>query len=327
MSSRYLRDGIIWYSAMKDGKRIRCSLETSNVAEAKIRQAQKDLELSVTGTSRKDASISEALDIYIEEKKFRRVPSVNQDSKRKIKAFIDEQGLCRVQDVTVQKMESHLNSILTSGRSEWSASNSLEYNRIFMKWCVDRGFLNVNPLSAIKKYKPVSKTIRYLTSKEIKKVLEIAEKESIYPAVATAIYTGLRKSEIFTLTPEDIDLKAGIIHIRIKDGFKPKGRENRVVGINDRLKAVLRHVQPRDGRMFDITNNVRKINRITRLAGVPWAGWHTFRHSFASEMIRQGVDVYTVSKVLGHKSVSITEKTYLHGSPEHQRKAVNKLSF
>jgi integrase len=327
MSSRQLRGGIWWYSGYFNGDRIRVSLETSSVAVAKERQAQKDIELRSASSPGKDTPVLLALSRYIEEKKFRRVSSVNADSKRKIEAFLSEHDILRFEDVTVDKMEKHLNAILASGKSEWSAQNSLEYNRIFFKWCADREYIQTNPLKDIPKYKPASATIRYLTGAELRKVLENASVEPLFPAVATAIYTGLRKGEIFNLTPEDIDLRQGIIHVREKEGWRPKGREARAIGINKRLRAVLRKAKPHNGRMFDITNNVRIMRRIVKKAGVPWAGWHTFRHSFASELVKQGVDIYTVSKILGHKSVSITEKTYLHSSPEHQRSAVDRIDF
>lgn len=327
MSCRYLRNGIWWYRARIDGKDVYCSLKTQSSVVAKERQAQKDVDLRTKEQPQEDSPIRTILDRYIEEKKFRRASETNADSKRKILAFIEDQRLERLSDVTASRMEAHLNKVLASGKSEWTVSNILEYNRIFMKWCVDNNLIKYNALKSIKKYKPVSKTIRYLTSSEIRKVLLNAKNEPLFPAVATAIHTGMRKAELFSLTPDDIDLKAGIIHVRSKEGFTTKNKENRVIGINNKLKTVLKASRPHNGRMFDITNNRRILRRILRKAGFPWAGWHTFRHSFASELIKQGVDVYSVSKILGHKSVSITEKTYLHSSPEHQRKAVEKLGF
>ena len=54
---------------------------------------------------------------------------------------------------------------------------------------------------------------------------------------------------------------------------------------------------------------------------------HTLRATFACHLIAKGVNIYTVSKLLGHSSVKVTERHYLALDPAHLREAVNHLNF
>jgi integrase len=325
MSSRYLRGKTWYYAAIIKGKRVQKSLQTDLASVAKQRQAEYDIRYDNLYDI-KDIPVATALSLYLEERKHRRASETQKDSERKIRGFLAEKNIVNFRDISTDKMTDYLSHIASLGKSEYTLSNILEYNRIFLKWCVERGYIQSNPFVSIKNYKPIQKTVRFLNSTQIKRVLKEANKEVLYPAVAIAIYAGLRKSEIFHLTPDDIDLKQGIIHVRNKEGFTTKSGKNRVVGISKRLKPILA-TQLKTGPLFDLHNNRRVMRRIMRNSGVSWAGWHTLRHSFASELVKNGVDVYSVSKILGHASVKITEDTYLHGSPEHQRLAVDRLSF
>lgn len=68
---------------------------------------------------------------------------------------------------------------------------------------------------------------------------------------------------------------------------------------------------------------VRKICRKKGLRGV---SFHTLRHTFASHMVMSGVDLYTVSKLLGHSTVSVSE-IYAHLRPEYMKESVSKLKY
>src|SRR5438105_2404353 len=56
----------------------------------------------------------------------------------------------------------------------------------------------------------------------------------------------------------------------------------------------------------------KNIKRAARAAGVPWAGIHTLRHSYATRLFREGVNVVTVTRLLGHHDPAFTLKTYVH---------------
>ncbi|TDI92016.1 MAG: hypothetical protein E2O72_00855, partial [Candidatus Dadabacteria bacterium] len=63
-----------------------------------------------------------------------------------------------------------------------------------------------------------------------------------------------------------------------------------------------------------------------RRSGVKRFTFHDLRHTFASNLVMKGVDITTVSELLGHKSIAMT-KRYSHPTPEHKRRAVETLNF
>jgi len=71
-----------------------------------------------------------------------------------------------------------------------------------------------------------------------------------------------------------------------------------------------------------------KFRRLVRKINLPEGfSLHSLRSTFGSTLINKGVDIYTVSKLLGHSSVKVTEKHYLALDPEHVKSAINQLDY
>ncbi|OPX33824.1 MAG: hypothetical protein B1H12_11210 [Desulfobacteraceae bacterium 4484_190.2] len=131
-----------------------------------------------------------------------------------------------------------------------------------------------------------------------------------------ALYTGMRRGEIFRLKWEDIDLEKGFIHIR-----DPKGGIDQTIPLNEGVKSVLagiyrgkkKFVFP--GKGGGRLKNIQKaVNRIKARAGLPkdFRPLHGLRHTFASFLASSGkVDLYTLQKLLTHKSPIVTQR-YAH---------------
>jgi integrase len=66
-------------------------------------------------------------------------------------------------------------------------------------------------------------------------------------------------------------------------------------------------------------------SRAVKKAGLTRFTWHDLRHTFASRLVMEGVDIVTVSKLLGHRSLAMTRR-YSHLSPEHEQVAVERLN-
>jgi len=156
--------------------------------------------------------------------------------------------------------------------------------------------------------------------------LYVDQKPTIYPVIATGIYTGLRQREIFTLEWPDIDFTHQLVKVRNKPGFTTKDRENRAVPLHKDLARILRALRKNEGPCFDVTNQRRIFHRIRIKAGLKDIGWHTLRHTFASHALMAGVPIATVSKWLGHSSVTTT-MIYSHLLKDHQAQEIKKLSF
>jgi len=140
-----------------------------------------------------------------------------------------------------------------------------------------------------------------------------------------ALYTGMRRGEMFKLKWNDIDFQRGFIAIK-----NPKGGVSQKIPLNEQARHVLeKHpkteilkdnhkktseyvfVRP-DGEPF--TDIRRRVNPIKQAAGIPtdFRALHGLRHSFASMLASSGkVDLYTIQKLLTHKSPMMTQR-YAH---------------
>jgi integrase len=167
-----------------------------------------------------------------------------------------------------------------------------------------------------------------LTPNELQSLLKAIEKDThsqAGPIMLMALYTGMRRGELFRLKWKEIDLDRGFIHIR-----NPKGGIDQIIPLNDGARKVLEgiyhgeseYVFPgRGGRQR--TDIHHQVNRIRDNAGLPkdFRALHGLRHVYASMLASSGkVDMYTLQKLLTHKSPQMTQR-YAHLRDETLKKA------
>ncbi|OGW36954.1 MAG: hypothetical protein A2Y97_10135 [Nitrospirae bacterium RBG_13_39_12] len=187
-------------------------------------------------------------------------------------------------------------------------------------------------LKRIRKVKPLrdeGKRLRYLSIEECNTLINTCDNH-LKPIVVTALNAGMRKGEILNLKWEQVDLKHGFILLdRTKNG------ERREIPINKTLEALfldknlIRRIDIPYVFYGAITGNPyqevkRSFNTALRKAKIRDFHFHDLRHTFASHLVMSGVDITTVSRLLGHKSLSMTLR-YSHLAPSHMVKAVDVL--
>lgn len=172
------------------------------------------------------------------------------------------------------------------------------------------------------------------------------------------LYTGLRIGEALALTWEDVDFQSKTVKIN-KNLKQVKNRDNdnqgkykiiiqnstktnsgsRIVPLNNKAIEALNHIKKITGQFkyvfsTETGNNVsgrtydtmfRRIQENCKFKEI--YGVHALRHTFASLLFKKGVDVKTVSEILGHKDVSVTYNTYIHLIQEQKMNAINLLDM
>lgn len=157
------------------------------------------------------------------------------------------------------------------------------------------------------------------------KTIEASENIQAKNLMKVALFSGLRRGELFRLEWSDIDFQRGFIRLR-----SPKGGREQTVPLNDDVRKILEShphseksqfvFQGLKGKMHDMK---RAVNKIKADAGLPdsFRALHGLRHVYASTLASSGkVDLYTLQRLLTHKSPQMTQR-YAHLSDEALRRA------
>jgi site-specific recombinase XerD len=205
------------------------------------------------------------------------------------------------------------------------------------------GKISVNPARLIRRAKESLGRVRFLSWEEedrlrkaIVAVLPGRIKDEGASALAQldiALNTGMRKSEQFTATWEQVDLERGFIYLSMT-----KNGSDRFVTLNSAAMKVIKDLRerhkkldlPPDSTLFHskregLIKNPRKwFATALEQAGIEGVTWHTLRHTFASRLVMAGVDLKTVQELMGHKTISMTAR-YAHLAPTHKLQALETL--
>ena len=136
----------------------------------------------------------------------------------------------------------------------------------------------------------------------------------IYPVVACALLTGMRRGEILGLTWDNVDLDGGTLYIS-----KSKSGLPRQVQIPSKLREVFFALGPKaSGQIFSLTLCVLQYRFLRALkdAGIFGFHFHDLRHTFASHFLMRTNDITALQRLLGHANPSMTLR-YAHLSRGH----------
>jgi integrase len=207
--------------------------------------------------------------------------------------------------------------------------------------------LACNPISSVRPLTEPEQEFRFLTMDEIAQLLtSVRGRNSVAFAVfAIAALTGMRLAEIQGLKWDCISFQIGKITVKriwdskarcLKETTKTK--TIRVIPISKDLKAILIpmaagkattdflfEVGERQGG-FNFHGAARVLKAYCRHAGVQEVRFHDLRHSFASNFVMAGGNIYDLQRMLGHASVTMTER-YSHFSPDHLNGATDILNY
>ncbi|MBO5559098.1 site-specific integrase [Ruminococcus sp.] len=232
---------------------------------------------------------------------------------------------------TVQSVLIFLRSVFTYGEVEYGIENSAK-NISMPK----------SDVHEIEIFKP----------DEIEKIKSAADLDnSYYLGILLCLYTGLRIGELCALRWENIDTENSLLKVRktLSRIRNPDGEPKTIVIIDaPKSRKSIRDI-PLPTCMLEQLADMKKLHnsddffltgasknteprsyqyhykKLLESAGVPYRKFHNLRHTFATTCIRKGVDVKTVSELLGHSSVKITLERYMHSDLESKREQLAGL--
>lgn len=172
----------------------------------------------------------------------------------------------------------------------------------------------VNYGSVIKSLPVHNKREMFLTVEQVHQMADACP-EPARAAVWIALYTGCRRGEVLAIRPEDIGKDTITIH-----AGNTKTLRTRVIPIVPPLRPWLKFV-PIAYKDYEGLKTAFQRARVK--AEMPWVNFHDLRHSCASILMAAGADLYTVSKILGHSTITTTQR-YSHLEVSQQRAALKK---
>lgn len=180
-------------------------------------------------------------------------------------------------------------------------------------------YLDKNPMRWVEPIKHRQKQGKALTRRERADFLEKLEGSPYKLLFEFYLWTGCRRSEALNVCWEDVDLVNDVLYIH---GTKSESSD-RVLPISTPLLRVLKELGPKEsGKIFNFLPD-----HITHVFKVfcPKHKLHDLRHTFATYCLECGVSMRVVQQWLGHSSINVTAKIYMHVLDEFQRAEAKKL--
>ncbi len=265
----------------------------------------------------------------------------------------------KICNITNLKLQKYYNSL---SENKYTYSQIKTLNKVlktFYNWCIDNDYVLKNPCTKvnIKGNKndilaQKNTDIEIFSEDEIRIIKNKLKGTKYELLVLLAFATGLRQGELLALEWKNIDLinkKLKVIqtvkevyiyedsdHKHIETIFQvPKTTNSiREVPIPNNIIIMLQNKKRKEGLLFcDDLNNPLKAKRIFDFwkkllmeCNIDYKKFHSIRHTYASMLLKNGVDIETVAELMGHTAISITQ-IYLHSNNDQKQNAVDKLNY
>lgn len=207
------------------------------------------------------------------------------------------------------------------------------------------GFVKEYTAGKIARPKIVEKEISCFNLTEQKTIesgILSSKKKKLY-CIIICMYTGLRIGELLALEFTDIDIDKSLLHISKTCHDSKGGRvierpktetSNRLIPIPRQILSLVKDMKRESKCSYLIADAekpvaVRSYQRsfelLLKRLNITHKGFHSLRHTFATRALECGMDVRTLSEILGHKNTNITLNRYVHSLMEHKQDMMNKL--
>lgn len=236
-----------------------------------------------------------------------------------------------------------MKQLVERGMKPKSVNNVLAFIKQIFKYAEDENLIKSNPLKKVKKISEPQRDFQYLLEDEIKVLLRSNRFEPIYPVLLIALNTGLRIGEIFGLCWDCINIERRQMVIKrtlSRKGLKESTKTKliRVLPMNDAVlnlfRELLRNQKSSKFVFADGSGNAlkpdhfssREFKRALDRADIKRIRFHDLRHTYASNYMMKGGNLYDLQKLLGHTK-SETTNVYAHLAPEHLQEAAKVINF
>ena len=257
----------------------------------------------------------------------------------------DKIGMLELDDLTPLLLQQYITELLQSGNRKTgkglSANSVNAIISVLQSSLKTANFLGLTAeytADKVKRPKLKEKPVECFSLKEQKQIEQAilsGRKDKLY-GILLCLYSGLRIGELIALQWSDIDFTKGILTVSksCHDGKagliidEPKtATSRRVIPLPKQLLPILKGIKKKSHSPFVVSANgkpvsVRSYQRsfelLLKKLKIPHRGFHSLRHTFATRALECGMDVKTLSEILGHKNPTVTLNRYAHSLMEHK---------
>ncbi len=316
-----------WIDFTYRGRRYRYSLRTTQkkIAEEILRDTESKIARGEFLGEVEDVPFEEFLDHYLAITRRQKSPKGFEQDLNASKHLRKYFGGISLSLLTPESIERYKTYRLSTGVKPVTVNRDLQVLRAMLNKAVRWGYLRENPMKTVKLYPEPPSRVRYLSQDEIRRLLKVS-KGYLRVLIYLALTTGMRKGELLSLTWKQVDLLNGYVHLE-----ETKTRRRRSIPLPPETVEILEswkaHRAPRDPgkRVFPVKDFKRSWRTALKRAGIEDFRFHDLRHTFASHLVMSGVDLRTLSELLGHKTLRMVQR-YSHIGDEQMRDAVRTIT-
>ena len=333
----------------------RTQAEVKEKLKAAIKETQ-----SLDFTKAGKYTVGEWMEVWFED--YAKI-KVRPSSHQTYRGYIDNHINPNIGDIPLEKLTSLdlqklYKKLLTKGRVDrleakeqpkgLSAKTVRNIHQILssaLKLAQEQRIILTNPAEGCALLKVEHREMKTLPVEQLQSFLREAKESGVFELYYLELATGLRRGELLGLKWEDIDLERGDLRVRrqisringevVEAPLKTKNAY-RTLPLAEDTVSVLKEQRKKVGSnpwVFPSPNGgpispdsvLHMLHRVLKRAGLPKVRFHDLRHTFATLALQNGVDVKTVSGMLGHFSAGFTLDTYPHVTSAAQRQAAQMM--
>ena len=298
--------------------------------------------------------LSEWLELYVTPLKQRTYERYNDICNLHI---IGQLGDYELDELTPLILQKHVNEIKAHGNRKNGGALSANFvNAVItviqasLKKAYEFGYTSTYHAGAIQRPKVEEGEVKCFTVKEQKAiekaVLESSKRKML--GVIIALYTGVRIGELLSLTCSAVDMQKRTITVKTtcyeskdengkyaKITDSTKSHRTRVIPFPKQLLPIFKElkalsksgyvIENAKGEQMSVRSYQRSFELLIDKLGVSNLSFHALRHTFATRALESGMDIKTLSEVLGHKSATVTLNRYAHSMMEHKHSVMDRF--
>ena len=230
-------------------------------------------------------------------------------------------GNVELHNITSQKAEKFL--LEHFHKAKYSTALYLRVLKAAFRKAISWKYIDSNPFQEIRLPKIQRKAPIFITVSELEIIIRNTDKKVLKDIFMFAFLTGMRLAELLNLTWDQVDLVQNFIQVG-SDNFQTKSKKIRFIPLSIPAKNILLNRKPdyidrNDYYVFNKGNGFKfsgeyvskKFKKALRKSGLDERiHFHTLRASFGSFLLQSGVPISYISNLLGHSSISVTERHY-----------------